>query len=173
MYICYLIFNFAMRKLLFLFLVSLVAVSCDDTELNTPVIQGEVDNQFYRSRAQAAVDDNEKLIIRGSELDVISLRVNGNTPGVYPITSTSNTVATFLRDGQLFVTSGPNTGGEIVIDKKDEFGVSGSFFFNARLNGVGRMITFSRGVFFDIPFLAEGFDVEIELPDLPGDGEGE
>lgn len=157
-----------MRNLFFLFLVSLVAVSCDDTELNTPIIQGEVDGQFYRSRAQAVVDDEGKLVIRGSEFDVLTLRINGNSPGVYPITSNSNSRATFLRDGQLFITSGPNTGGEIVVDKVDEFGVSGSFFFNARLNGVGRMINFSRGVFFDVPFLNEEIEIEIEIPDLPG-----
>lgn len=158
-----------MRKIFFLILVSLVAISCDDTELNSPIIQGEVDNQFFRSRAQAVVNDNGQLVIRGSEQDVLTLRVNNVTTGTYNILPNSGNRATFLRDGELFITSGPNTGGEIVIERIDEEGITGNFFFSARLNGVGRMINFSRGVFFNVPFAS--FDIEIPLPEDPENGD--
>lgn len=161
-----------MRNLIFLFLVLFTAVSCDDTELNTPIIQAEVDGRFYRSRAQAVVDEADKLIVKGSEVDVLTLRIDGNSPGVYPITSNSITRATFLKDGQLFITTGPTTGGEIVLEKVNQFGVSGTFTFNARLNGVGRIINFSKGVFFDVPLAGGNIELDIEIPDLP-EGEGD
>lgn len=154
-----------MRRLSFFLLVSLLLASCDDTELNSPVIQAEVDGQFYRSVAQASLNDAGEIGITGSDFQVLNLRINGNEPGVYPITSNSATRATFLREGQLFITSGPDTGGEIVLDKVDEFGVSGSFFFTARLNGLGQTITFSRGVFFNVPFV--GGNQEPEASSLP------
>jgi hypothetical protein len=162
-----------MRKLFFLFLVSIVAVSCDDTELNSPVVQGEVDNQFYRSRAQATTDENGNLIIKGTEFDVLTLKLSSSSVGTYVIGPNTTNRATFLRNGQLFVTSGPGTGGEIVIEKNEITGLSGRFFFEARLNGVGRVLNFSRGVFFDVPVIDGTIDVETpEDPETPGENDG-
>ncbi|MGM0635757.1 MAG: DUF6252 family protein [Bacteroidota bacterium] len=155
-----------MRRLILLLLLTVSMISCgDDITTNSPIIQGEVNNQLFRSKAEAAISDNGELIIRGSEVDVITLKIAGTSTGTYEIGENTISQATFLRDNELYITAGPDTGGMIEIEKIDSASVTGNFYFTARKDGFGERLTFNNGVFFDIPFGNLGDDTEDPEPE--------
>lgn len=141
-----------MRKIFFLALISIAFTACEDVVEPSSVIQGEVDQSLFRSNAEAAFNNEGELIIQGSNIDVVTLKVNSNAVGMYEISPNSGNAATYVRDGSSYITNGPNTGGMIEIEEINEQFVTGNFFFEARRNGVGERLNFSKGVFYQVPF---------------------
>lgn len=149
-----------MRKIFFLAFISLGIVACEDVVDPSSVIQGEVDQTLFRSNAEAAFNNEGELVIQGSDVNIVTLKTNGDAVGMYEITPNSGNAATFVRDGVSYITSGPDTGGMIEIEEITNAYVTGNFFFEARRNGVGERLNFSKGVFYRIPFSSA---------DAPGD----
>ena len=152
-----------MRYIFFL-LISILLSSCSDNiEDNNQNIQGEFNDVFFQSvTSNAYIDENGYLIIQGSSSATVRLQVENAEVGVYEILDSNNNQAFFGLNSQLFVTEGENTGGMIEIENINENSVTGNFYFDARLNGVGERLNFQKGVFFEVPF---------EDPDAVGDGE--
>ena len=98
------------------------------------------------------------LIIEGSARETVILQVESPEVGIYDITASNNNQALFAVDSQLYLTEGESTGGTIEIESINDGSVSGNFFFDARLNGLGERLNFNKGVFFRIPFEDSGSD---------------
>jgi len=142
-----------MRYIFFLLITILFSSCSDSIEDSDQTIQGEYNDIFFRSEASNAfIDENGHLIIEGSSTETLRLQVENPEVGVYEILDTNNNEAFFGLDAQLFVTEGENTGGRIEIENINDNSVTGNFFFDARLNGVGERLNFQKGVFFGVPF---------------------
>lgn len=142
-----------MRCIYFL-LISILLSSCSDTiEDSTQTIQGEYNGVFFRSEASSAqIDENGYLIIEGSARGTVRLQVENPEVGVYDISDSNNNEGFFGINSQAYLTDGENTGGRIEIESINDNGVTGNFFFDAKLNGVGENLNFQKGIFFEVPF---------------------
>mgnify|MGYP005863797793 CR=1 FL=1 len=142
-----------MRKILFLFVFVVAFSACDDVVKPSSIIQGEVNETLFRSNNETAfVNESGELIIQGTNVDAVTLRANANAVGLYEISPGSGNSASFVRDGNTFITAGPNTGGMIEIEEITPAYVTGNFYFEARRNGVGERLNFSKGEFWRVPF---------------------
>jgi len=143
-----------MRNVLILLIGILMSGCSDSIEDNLQNIQGEYNGVFFRSKAASAhIDDNGYLIIEGSTTETLKLQVENPDVGVYDILDSNNNEGFFItQDSQLYVTEGENTGGKIEIEEITDNSVTGNFYFDARLNGVGERLNFQKGVFFEVPF---------------------
>ena len=141
-------------------LVLIVFYGCSDTiEDNDQSMQGLYDDVVFRSNvASAFVNENGHLVIEASSTETIKLQVEAAQTGIYEISNDNNNKVTFNLNSKSYITEGENTGGSIEIEKITDSSVSGSFFFNARLNGTGEKLNFQKGVFFNIPFTNESSD---------------
>ncbi|MGO2359379.1 DUF6252 family protein [Mesonia sp.] len=143
-----------MRNSFLLALLSLFVMSCgDDVETNTPSIQGEVENVFFRSSSStAAVNEDGSVTLIGTSSDeTVTLTVSDYEVGTYVIEGNAANEATFENfNGELYVT-GENGEGKIEVTRVENGTLSGEFYFNALKNGVGDTINFSKGSFFDVP----------------------
>ena len=154
-----------MRYIFFLLIAVLLSSCSDDIEDSNQTIQGEYNDIIFRSASSSAhIDENGYLIIEGSSTETVRLQVENPEVGVYEILDSNNNEAFFGLDSQLFVTEGENTGGRIEIEDISDNSVTGNFFFEARLNGVGERLNFDKGVFFGVPF---------EDPNSGDDGNGD
>lgn len=142
-----------MRYLNILLLVVLFSSCSDNVEDSNETIQGLYNDLFFRSTVSSAhIDQDGRLIIEGSSTETVRLQVEQPEIGVYEMTGENDNQASFGLDSQLFITEGENTGGRIEIESITENSVTGNFFFDARLNGVGERLNFQKGVFFEVPF---------------------
>ncbi len=154
-----------MRYLNILLLVVLFSGCSDTIEDGNETIQGLYNDLFFRSTVSSAhIDQDGRLVIEGSSTETVRLQVARPEVGTYEITADNDNQATFGLDSQIFITQGENTGGQIEIEKITENSVTGNFFFDARLNGVGERLNFQKGVFFEVPF---------EEPNDTGGGDGD
>ena len=154
-----------MRYLNILLLIILFSGCSDNIEDGNETIQGLYNDIFFRSTMSSAhIDQTGRLVIEGSSTETVRLQVARPEVGIYEITADNDNQATFGLDSQIFITQGENTGGRIEIEKITENSVTGNFFFDARLNGVGERLNFQKGVFFEVPF---------EEPNDTGGGNGD
>ena len=148
--------------LAFVFLFS----SCEDVVEPSSIIQGEVNETLYRSKAEVAFNNDGELIIQGSNVDVVTLRTNATEVGLYEISANSGNSASFVLGSDTYITAGPDTGGMIEIEEITPNYVTGNFFFEARKNGVGERLNFAKGNFWRVPF--DGVELpgdDVILPD--------
>lgn len=151
-----------MRKLLALLLLIFSLSACNNVEDPRPFIQGEVDAVFFRSNDQFANVNNSIITIQGFDFDELKLTIDGLTTGSYNLAPGSGNSASFVREGNTYTTLGTDTSGMIEIEEITPFYITGSFYFEARRNGIGERLNFSKGFFYQIPIVGAG---------LPGDGE--
>ncbi|MCH8535222.1 MAG: hypothetical protein LAT51_09155 [Flavobacteriaceae bacterium] len=153
-----------MKRLLSLVLLSFLMIACEsNVDSGSPVVQAEIDGSLFRSKAQIVKDNEDNFVLRASNVDVLNIRLSDVSPGIYEIGPNTDNQVTFRRDGDLFVSNGPGTGGVLEIERADSLSMWGNFNFNLRLNGSGRLLNVNKGVFFDVPF--EIFE-EIEFPEV-------
>ena len=141
-------------RFIYLLFISILFSSCSDNiEDNKQTIQGEYNGVFFRSKASSAqIDENGYLIIEGSDRGTVRLQVENPEVGVYEILNSNNNEGFFGLDSQAYITDGENTGGRIEIENISDNSVTGNFFFDAKLNGVGENLNFQKGIFFEVPF---------------------
>ena len=155
-----------MRNILPLLAFIILFSSCDDVVEPSSIIQGEVNETLYRSKAEVAFNNEGELVIQGSNVDVVTLRTNAAEVGMYEISPNSGNAASFVLAGDTYITSGPDTGGMIEIEEITASYVTGNFYFEARRNGVGERLNFAKGNFWRVPF--DGVEVpgdDVILPD--------
>lgn len=144
-----------MKKYLIPVLLLVVLVSCsDDIESNTPSIQGIVNKQFFRaSDASGETSQGGSVTLTGTDAaQTITLKTESTTPGIYELGENPNNVATFETIDSLFYSTGTIGNGQIEITDKKDGKISGTFYFNARVNGTtGDTLNFNKGSFFSVP----------------------
>ena len=146
-----------MRFFQLLMIISIFYGCSDTIEDSNQTMQGLYDDVVFRSAASSAfIDESGYLVIEASSTETVKLQVETPQTGIYEISDNNDNKASFSLDSELYITEGENTGGSIEIEKITDSSVSGSFFFNARLNGTGERLNFQKGVFFNIPFTNEG-----------------
>lgn len=154
-----------MKKIFLIALLSLFVISCgDDIETNTPSIQGEVEDIFFRSGSSTAtLNEDGSVTLTGSSSDeVVTLTASAYEEGIYSFGGGVINEATFEDFNGVLYLTGENGDGEIEITRIEGGRLSGEFYFNALENGVGDTINFSKGSFFDVPLTNPG------TPSTPG-----
>jgi hypothetical protein len=154
-----------MKKIFLIALLSLFVISCgDDIETNTPSIQGEVEDIFFRSGSSTAtLNEDGSVTLTGSSSDeVVTLTASAYEEGIYSFGGSVTNEATFEDFNGVLYLTGENGDGEIEITRIEGGRLSGEFYFNALENGVGDTINFSKGSFFDVPLTNPG------TPSTPG-----
>lgn len=156
-----------MKRLFLLAALFVFAFGCsDDIESNTPVIQGSVNEEFFRAKdATATINDDGSLKLIGTSSERnITLQTSSFETGQYALGTNPSNEATFTDYGGMLYLAGAGTGdGMIEITKYQAGTVSGEFYFNALNNGVGDTLNFQKGVFFEVPITNAN----------PGDGDPE
>ena len=146
-----------MKKFLLLSLISVLSFACsDEVESNTPVIQGSVNNQFFRApRATAMLNADGSVKITGiKDSRTITLQISSPELGQYPLGENIINQATFLDFDQNLYTAGAGSGdGMIEITEYTGASLSGIFYFNALNPGMEEALNFQKGVFFEVPII--------------------
>ena len=150
-----------MKRILLLPLLALLVASCSqEIEDNSPALQAVVnDSILYKSiDARAFFNDQGDLVINGTtDVEKLNLLFR-STNGPQGFGSCCANVAAFENvDGRVFSTA-PNGEGFARVNVTDRF-VSGSFNFTAYRPGNRDTLTFSKGVFFEVPLVAP-FDAD-------------
>lgn len=143
-----------MRKYIFYVLLLLVLAGCsDEIESNSPSIQGVLNNQFFRANdATATLNPDGSVTLIGSDASkIITLKAKKPKVGVYELGLNEDNAATFQILDSLFYTTGTTGNGQIEITEEKDGALSGTFYFNARLNGIsGDTLNFNKGSFFGV-----------------------
>lgn len=158
-----------MKKYFSLLALAFLFISCEeDVVLNSPSVQGRLENTFWRAiDSDAVLQPNGGLVITAkARLQTMTLRIPSRNVGTYVLGENQSRVATFVfnYDGsELFYSTGVTTeedfqgDGEIKITEFDAANgtVSGSFRFNAvnMANNPlgGEILNFNQGVFYKVP----------------------
>lgn len=154
---------FSLLALVFLF------ISCEeDVVLNSPSVQGRLENSFWRAiDSDAVLQPSGGLVITAkARLQTMTLRVPSRNIGTYVLGQSQSRAASFVfnyDNSELFYSTGVTTDedyqgdGEIKITEFDAVNgtVSGSFRFNAvnMANNPlgGEILNFNQGVFYKVP----------------------
>lgn len=150
----------AMKNFLLLLFASLLLISCEDLETNTPAMQGSIDYEgFFRANdARAEKNDDGSYTLQGySQNETLTLHINNAQLGTYLLGEGRPNYASFeYADGDLYTTS-PNGEGEITLtDRCLSCGwLTGIFHFSA-IKQDSDTIVIHQGVFHKVSFLEGG-----------------
>lgn len=159
-----------MKRIILTIFAAVALLGCEDTELNSPAMQGSMDDVFFKATDTrgAQTQSGEGYVLQGlTDDEILTLRVPSNEVGTYTIENNPNVYASF-KDfaGRLYLTD-PTGEGEIVINNSNtaQRTLSGTFRFVAYIPGVDTLYA-QRGVFYEVPY-----DLGFEIMD-PGLGTG-
>ena len=143
----------------FLFaIMSLLLVSCaDDITFNTPAFQGIKDTLFFKAAGTRAqlTDANEVIISGILNGERVDLKLPAYGTGVFDMTAGAAAIADFYEaDGKQYSTRFDGEG-EVVVERIDDSLYTGSFRFRAVSPADTTEVYFTRGYFYQVPFLKE------------------
>ncbi len=147
-----------MRRLILLFvLVATVFISgCENTEDNSPALQGQMEDFFYRATdVRARLNEDGSYTIQGITRDeTLTLHLRSGQLIDYPVGGGSSNFATFEDSAGNIYTTVPHGTGEITLtDRCISCGwLTGKFNFTAIQEGVDTL-TVEKGFFFEVSFL--------------------
>ena len=144
-----------MKYFLVLLIASILFVSCEDLEDSTPVIQGTIDDVFFKANdARAVLNDNGSYTLQGYGQDkTLTLHINQAELGTYQLGEGQPNYASFEDElGNVYRTI-PSGEGEIVLtDRCLSCGwLTGTFHFSGILQGLDT-INVHRGIFYQVSF---------------------
>ncbi|HIB46893.1 MAG TPA: hypothetical protein EYN07_02290 [Flavobacteriaceae bacterium] len=160
-----------MKKLFLLLIVASAFIACEDIEDNSPALQAEIDNVFFKSLGSAAVVNQDKtLTIQASTTDeTLTLFLERDREGVFELGGGNINFAAFEdADGNIFSTEPDGTGIVTVSSFNPGRNISGSFEFQAFLPGVDTL-TVQKGIFFEVPF-PQGIEIPVGPDPMIPDG---
>lgn len=142
-----------------LFLIALFFVACEDTETNTPAIQGEVNDVFFKASDSRAVQNEDgSYTLQGANQDEkLTLHIRKAEPGSFVLGEGQANFATYEdAAGNLYSTS-PNGDGLINLTQSCMScgTLTGTFRFTAIRPGIDT-ITVQKGFFYDVSFFEGG-----------------
>ena len=143
-----------MKRLSFLIIISLIILSCENTETYSPALQGLIDNELYRSLdARATESEDGSFIIQGvTENETLTMKVSALEVGTYNFGGSSANYASFEDfNGNTYFTN-PDGEGRMTISNYNPEAqiVSGSFNFTAIRPGIDTL-SIGNGIFFEVP----------------------
>lgn len=147
-----------------LLIVFVACISCEDIQDNSPALQADLNNVFFKSIGSAAtINDDSTVTIQASNQDeTLTLFLNKAEMGNYPLGGESENFATFEDiNGNVFTTIGVGEGFVTVSNIDPNTSISGSFAFQAVLAGIDTLFA-QRGIFFEVPFVVEAIEVPTE-----------
>jgi len=154
-----------MKYFLVLLIASILFVSCEDLQDNTPALQGTIDDVFFKANdARAVLNDNGSYTLQGYGQDkTLTLHINQAELGTYQLGEGQPNYASFEDELGNVYTTVPSGEGEIVLtDRCLSCGwLTGTFHFSGILQGLDT-INVHRGIFYQVSFF-EG---------IIGDGSG-
>jgi hypothetical protein len=147
-------------KQLFLIIISAVTLfSCENIETNTPAMQGDIDNLFFKANVvRAERNEDNSYTIQGTNTDqILTLHIEEAELGNYPIGQGQPNFVTYRDRNENLYHSSPNGTGSIKLtDKCISCGwLSGTFNGMLILPGIDTLYV-GRGVFFEASFLEGG-----------------
>ncbi|RMA66374.1 DUF6252 family protein [Ulvibacter antarcticus] len=162
-----------MKRLFFVFIISIVIVGCENTQVYDPALQAQLDNELFRSLdAQAKENEDGTYVIQGiTQHETLTLKIATLQVGEYQLGGTSPNFASFENfNGDTYYTN-PNGEGKVTISSYDPAAriVSGTFNFVAIIEGVDT-IAVNSGVFFEAPIRVP--ELEIDDDDEPNTNAG-
>ena len=113
-----------MKYFLVLLIASILFVSCEDLEDSSPVMQGTIDNAFFRAiDARATIKLDGNYLIEGFTQDeTLSLRISSPQTGTYQLGGESENTGSFKDvNGNIYKTR-PNGNGEVIVTSWDTGG---------------------------------------------------
>ena len=146
-----------MKNLLLLFCASVLLLSCENTEDNSPALQANVKSDFFKAFSATAEMNSEDLSITISGLtdhQGIVLHTGWRGQQTYLLGPDSKSYATFTdADGNFYSTESEGSSGEIKIigrsDHRQE--LIGEFSFTAIRSGIDTVVV-HNGYFYKVPF---------------------
>ena len=169
-----------MKKLMPLFLIALLFAACEDTETNSPAIQGEVNDIFFKASDSRAVENEDgSYTLQGTnQEEILTLHIRQAEPGSFALGEGQANFATYEdAAGNLYSTS-PNGEGRIDLTTSCMpcGTLTGTFRFTAIRPGIDT-ITVQKGFFYDVSFFEGGLidpsgqinagTLETEIDDVP------
>lgn len=144
-----------MKKLLLLLFITSIFSSCETTEYNSPGFQANLEGLFYKANDSKAIKRSvSSYTIQGiTENEVITLKVEESSEGVYLLGGNSGNYALYEDSNGNQYSTIPGGSGEIIITRRhtgDRY-FNGNFRFTAIRPGHDT-ITVDRGVFYKIPY---------------------
>jgi len=142
-----------------LLFITLLFMACEDTETNSPALQGEVNNSFFKaSDARGVQNEDGSFTLQGiNEDQILTLHINGPQLGRYSLGQGQTNFATYEdADGNLYSTSPDGHGSIELTQGCDSCGsLTGNFSFVAIRSGIDTL-TVNKGFFFDVSYLQGG-----------------
>lgn len=161
-----------MKKYALLFFAAITFIGCEDIQDNSPGLQSEINDVFFRANdARANKNDDGSYVIQGYTQDeILTLRVESPGAGIYELGGDSKNFASFEDGlGNFHVTS-PNGEGEIEIVPggwdTSEKTLTGTFRFTTLTPGVDTL-TVHSGIFYKVPY---GFGLNEPIQAAPPSG---
>ena len=144
-----------MKKYALLIFAALAIVSCEDIQDNSPGLQSEINDVFFRANdSRAKKNDDGSYVIQGYTQDeILTLRIEDPFAGIYELGENSKNFASFEDAlGNFHVTS-PNGEGEIEVTSWNTSNktLTGKFNFTTITSGVDTLAVHS-GIFFGVPY---------------------
>lgn len=159
-----------MKKYILLLLLAVISfASCENTEDNSPALQGEVDSVFFKAYASFVTEDGTgRYLIQGlSAVKTITLAVSSLSEGTYAFGLGSNNYATYEDNTGNTYTTNPLGGGLVNITATSSTGaVSGNFEFSAMIPGIDTVYV-NKGKFYEVPL-----GVASDTDDTPNNNDG-
>ena len=154
-----------MKRLLYLLLLAIPFVSCEDTETNSPAMQGSIEDVLFQAndaRATRQFATGGALLIEGlNEDERLVIRVPKPGSDLYDVSVNRTAYATYVNEvGQIYSTF-PFGVGEINMTRFNTTGedrITGTFKFTAIQDGLDTLYI-ERGIYFDVPII-EGIEID-------------
>jgi hypothetical protein len=149
------------RIILTIFALSFILTGCEDIQDNSPAIQGEINNVFFKALdARGQQNDNGSFTLKGINQDQeVTLNFVNTEPGTYRL-GPGRANSAFYEDanGNIYGTTPAGDGKIVITDHCSSCGtVSGNFNFVGINPGVDT-IYMQKGIFFDVSYLTGGID---------------
>ncbi len=145
-----------MKRIILVIFSAFALISCEDTETNTPALQGEINKIFFSADdARAVKNEDDTFTIQGvTDTETLTLHIRKADLGVFPVGGQNPNYATYEdANGNIYATN-PEGDGEIEVTYRCiSCGyLTGKFNFNAVLPGIDTL-TVEKGIFFEVSFL--------------------
>ncbi|MEH6406236.1 MAG: DUF6252 family protein [Leeuwenhoekiella sp.] len=155
-----------MKKILFLFLLALLASCSDDIQDNSPAIQGVRDTILYRSAVNRAQRVNQGVLVIGSNNDEkLSLSISNYNEGTFTLGADESSSAQYNNaKGKVFSTIYDGEG-EIIVSRIADSTITGTFRFRAgSFSDDSTNVVFTKGVFYKVPISPSTDPLEVDDP---------
>jgi len=143
-----------MKKVALLLLLAIISfTSCENIEDNTPALQGEVNDDFFKANVvnYTVNEDGTLTIVGGGARETLSITIGGQQLGDYILGADATNYAYYENiEGDVYYTNPLGNGIVTLEDVGEDGSLTGKFQFMAVRPGVDT-IYFAKGLFVEVP----------------------